>query len=360
METALWYLPCLSAHLFWVIGTYIDKYLLDSYQCDDPNVSAVGTFVLVSSAFMIVVALIMFGVTLGLGTSVLNFSREEIFLAILIGVCDIAWLIPYLYALEDDEKGEEGHGRVVQVDPLFPIVPVFGFLFGYFLFDESYTLVQVLAALTILAGSVVININLQKREGAQARGVLNTRVLLLMGLSSMIIAISGYFFEDATTGGDFWGIAFWVSVGSVCAGLVIYVIVPSYRRGFNAYVKRRDAQSIAVNTVNELCDNIAGFAFYAAIMYGPSTALVQSTMAYQPLAVFVIGFLIMLRKRETMRGGMLAVRFLAIGFIVSGSYFLYYNEFPAVNAPVVTVGIPTGKILEGYGNIPLDFLSCFQ
>ncbi len=336
-----WYWLVLCAHMFWVLGTYIDKYLLDSYRCEDENTSDVGTFVLVSSAFMLLVAVVIYGIAttlsyFGIIEAVsFDLGMRDLLLALAVGVCDIGWLIPYLYALRDEDENEVST-EVVQVDPLFQIVPVFGFLFGFAFFEETFTWLQLLSGVVILVGSIVLNINLTKGSRASFGAFLNLRVIVSMSIASAVIALSGYVFESASMDGNYWGTLFWVSVGSVLAGIMMWACIPSYRRGFHAYIRRWDARSLQVNVLNEFADNIAAFAFYAAIMLGPSTAIVQSTMAYQPFFVFLAACFASLFRinRFAHQGWVFAVRALGIVLVVVGSVALYDSDVE-VSEPVV-------------------------
>lgn len=324
--TWLFLLP--FAHVTWAVGNFIDRYLLSRYKAQLDSASTVGTLVLISSFFALVVGTFIYLLAHGLAhegvidADPLDLSGKEVLLAMGVGVLEILWLIPYLYALDEADE--------TQVCPLFQLVPVFGFILGLTFFDEVPSSMELLAGCIILGGSLVLNMELRKKGTEEGRGGVNVRVVALMALASFIIALAAFLFKGTALEENYWGTAFWMSVGSFATGVVLWVVVPAYRRDFNAFVSRRDAFGITVNFVNEVADNVAILAFYGAVVLGPSTALVQASIAYQPLFVLLIGLLAArfgsTFHQERLRGAGLAVRVVGILCIVAGSVVLFGSD----------------------------------
>ncbi len=323
-----WLFLLVFAQVTWAVGNFIDHYLLTRYRAHMESASTVGTLVLISSFFAVVVGSCIYALAHVLakaGTieaAPLDLNGTEMLLAMGVGVLEILWLMPYLYALEEADE--------TQVCPLFQMVPIFGFILGLAFFDEVPSGMEILAGCVILAGSFVLNMEIRKRGAEEARGGVNMRVIALMGLASLIIAFAAFLFKGTALEENYWGTAFWMSVGSFFTGVVLWAFVPSYRRDFHAFVAQRDMFGIVVNFVNEVADNIAILAFYGAVVLGPSTALVQASIAYQPLFVLLIGLLAARFgsefHRERLRGVGLVTRVVGVLCIVAGSVLLFATD----------------------------------
>jgi uncharacterized membrane protein len=320
----VWIILVVGAQITWAVGNYIDRWLLVRYKTNDVNDTSVGTLVLVSGFFTIIIGLFVLVVMYALvqydivDSSLLLIGRKERITAMIVGVLEILWLIPYLYALNESDE--------TQAPPLFQTVPVFGIVLGALFFDEIPTVLHIVAGAIIITGSLILNVNL----GATRRaGVLQLqgKVILQMLLASFIIALAAFLFKVTAVEENYLGTVFWMSIGSFLTACLIWLVVPQYRRDFNAFVKRRDVKGVTINIVNEITDNIAILAFYGAVVLGPSTALVQATMAYQPIIVLIIGIIAVWFGSEfhveRFSSGGLTQRIVGITAIVGGSIMIF-------------------------------------
>jgi uncharacterized membrane protein len=320
----VWIILVVGAQITWAVGNYIDRWLLVRYKTNDVNDTSVGTLVLVSGFFTIIIGLFVLVVMYALvqydivDSSLLLIGRKERITAMIVGVLEILWLIPYLYALNESDE--------TQAPPLFQTVPVFGIVLGALFFDEIPTVLHIVAGAIIITGSLILNVNL----GATRRaGVLQLqgKVILQMLLASFIIALAAFLFKVTAVEENYLGTVFWMSIGSFLTACLIWLVVPQYRRDFNAFVERRDVKGVTINIVNEITDNIAILAFYGAVVLGPSTALVQATMAYQPIIVLIIGIIAVWFGSEfhveRFSSGGLTQRIVGITAIVGGSIMIF-------------------------------------
>jgi drug/metabolite transporter (DMT)-like permease len=310
----LWVLLIIIAQLAWVLEIFIDKYLVSTPSGEDGH--SVGTLVLVSALFNIVVAAAIFGglsFYYGFESAVakLTFDFNSLSVAIAVGVMEILWLIPYFYAIH--------HSDETSAPPVFQTIPIFGFALGFLVFGEVPTVVQVGGGSVILLGSILLNLEITKRQAAEGaldlltrkigikaikelttgelerlwkvaeqRGVaLNKKAFGLMLLASFIIALSAFLFKDAAESENFWGSAFWMALGAFSFGVCLWLSVPGYRRQLTATLKR--PRMLKLNLANEVVDNIAMLAFYGAVVLGPSVAVVQLSNAFQPILILAMG-----------------------------------------------------------------------
>jgi hypothetical protein len=319
-----WILLVLVAQLTWALGNYLDHYLLVRYRPQVESTSSVGTLVMVSASFTVVTGTLI-GLTslilfrLGAAESnPLDLAPVERLTAMSVGVLEILWLIPYMHALDESDE--------TLAPPLFQTVPVFGLVLGFLFFDEMPPALHILAGACILAGSIGLNTNWWGPRAGD-RAIVNVRVIALMMLASFIISLAAFLFKGTALEENYWGTAFWMSIGGLLTGCGMWLSIPSYRRDFNRFMGSRDRRGFALNLVNELTDSAAVLAFYGAVVLGPSTALVQATVAYQPIFILTIG-LVAARlgstfHAERLSGQALVQRSVGILVIVLGSVLIF-------------------------------------
>jgi len=321
----LWFICILFSQLTWAVGVYLDKYLVTHDEDSDSASDEVGTLVLVSAFFNAVVAAIVVGVMYILyqeeaWAMIFAFGTENILSALFVGVLEIMWLIPYFYAL--------GYTDETAAPPLFQTVPVFGFLLGFFVFSEMPTQTQIFASIAILAGALVLNLEMAK-EASHSRKIsslFNWRAIGLMLVASFIVAFSAFIFKDSAEGGNYGSSAFWMAIGAFITGCFMWLFVPAYRRTFTAFVKEQNYKKLGINLFNETTDNLAILSFYAAIVLGPATAVVQAGAAYQPILLLLIGvglaYLGSHSHKHHLNVNNLLIKSLGICLIVVGSVFI--------------------------------------
>ena len=125
------------------------------------------------------------------------------------------WL--YLVALKDDETS--------LIVPLFQLIPVFSYLFGYFILGETLNIPQILGGVLIISGSFLLSFHPHKNKVAFHR-----KVFFLMMLSSVFISLSSVIFKAVAIEHDFTGALFWEYIGQMFFGIVLFVFFPEIGR----------------------------------------------------------------------------------------------------------------------------------
>ena len=277
-----WIILVLMAQLVWATGNFIDGYLLRRYRIADSE-SAVGTLLIVSSLFGFVVAIFISLLATVLpifsysGDTSLIIDNGWIWIALIVGVLEIAWLLPYFYALDKSSE--------IQVAPLFQFVPIIGVFLALIFFSEIVTLAQIAAIGFIVLGAVVLNRNDLTKK-------INNKVIGSMIVTSILISVAAFLFKDVASASNFWAATFWMCIGMGLSGILIYATIPTYRKQFHTFMKKRDTTGLCINGINEVVDNSAIILFNAAIVLGPSVPVVQATIAYQPIFTLLIGWLL--------------------------------------------------------------------
>lgn len=308
----MWIVVALAAEILWVSGNLIDKYLIERYfRIDNNENSGVGTLILFSSFFAFIVA----GFVLFYAGEYIVYGGTTPILGIILGLLNALWLLLYLFALERTELS-----RII---PILQFVPIFGLLFAFVILGEALTPLQIMFGGIIVLGGFILSYHTRGTK----RG-LDYVPLLFMSGAAVIIAFTDVFFKDIALNSHYWNTAFWMSIGIGLFGVILYVVVPAYRKPFNAFIAAREWKIFAANGVNEIIDNAANLMFAFATLLGP-VALVQTANAYQPFLVLV-GSVVLTRFipnyfDEDIAGTTLLQKVAAIGLITIGSFFLYMS-----------------------------------
>lgn len=308
-EIPLWVYIGLGAQILWVAGNLFDKYLIETFFRGEVGDEGIGTLVLFSAFFAILVSA---GVYLGWGNEV-SFSGQSALIGTSIGILNALWVIAYLYAI--------GRGELTKTVPVFQTIPVFGFIFAYLVLGETVTALQFIAAGGLMLGSFALSYNF--RDGGFAWLPLG-----LMLLASAVVALQEVVFKFIALDDGFATSAFWQGNGLGLTGLFLYLTVPSYRRQFNGFVAERNKKIWSVSAINEIFDNAATLVFSYAIILGP-VLLVQSVNAYQPLMLLVMSYIIALffgnYLREDISVASTAQKIIGIAIITASSATLYIS-----------------------------------
>ncbi|WP_299848850.1 EamA family transporter [uncultured Roseovarius sp.] len=304
----LWVILGLGGVLFSVFGTMFDKYLLERYF-NSKDQGGPGALIIFSALFAVTVVLLV----VALRYSAIDFSLTVGAVGISAGVINGLWILMYLHAMI--------RADVSNVVPLFQTVPIFGLVFGAAILGEYLTGPQVLAALVIMSGAIVLMCKIDSGR----LGLDVTSMVLMLG-SSSCVALSQVVFKSAAVDANYWTAAFWLGVGYMSFGASLYRFVPTYRRQFLTLFSKRRLQIIGVNALNEVFDTAGDLIILAAVVIGP-VALVQSLNAYEPMFIFLLSLLLMhlwpSYFQEDISTSALIQKFSGITIIVFGSIFLY-------------------------------------
>lgn len=300
----IWIALAFCAQILWAFGIFLDKYLLGGTRdqenrevTEDDIPMAIGVLIITSAMLVGMVAIAIFGwmmFTSGFSVAIegVTFHTDQIPKGLLIGFLEVLWLIPYFKALQLTDE--------TVAPPVFQTIPVFGFALGYFIFDEMPSTTHLIASVAIVAGSLLLNVEILREEKRERKFTLHWKPVCLMLLSASIIAFLGFYFKDTSEASGFGPTAFWTAVGASLTGVLLWAVVPSWRREFNAFARARDYKLMGLNVINEILDDSAIFIYYAAIAYGTSTVLVQSTIAWQP--IILLGLTIIFKKIGGLKG----------------------------------------------------------
>lgn len=300
-----WFLIALITPLAHAAVNHLDKYLIQKYL----KGGEVGSLVLFSALFA-VVALPFIG---WFAPASFMVSGRDAAILIINGALLVLAYICYFYALNQDETS--------LVVPLFQLVPVFGFVIGYFILGETLSQTQVIGSLIVIAGATILSLRLGSK-----RITVKQPVLWLMAGSSLLYAVNGVLFKFvAQTQQQFWPSVFWDFAGKVLFGLLLFVCIASYRRQFLAVLRENKASILGLNAVNELLALLGEGALVFAVLLAP-VALVQVVGGFQPMFVFLYGVALTLLfprvVKESLTRQDILHKAIGIGIIITGTILL--------------------------------------
>lgn len=301
-----WFFIALAAPFLWALVNIFDQYLVERYST---GTRGSGGLVLFSSLIGVFVAL-----AIGLFVDgVFDIPLLDKALLILTGGLTIAWIILYLYTLEIED--------VSAVVPWFLTIPIFGYVFGYFLLGETLTAQQIIGSLVVLLGVLLISIDFsgEKRK-------FKWLPALYMIVACILVAISGLIFKYVTIGEDFWVSSFWEYAGLGSFGILLYVFVPKYREEFMLMNREGGKNIFILNASSEILTIIGNLLTNYAILLAPIT-MVYLVGSFQPaivlfMTLFATKFFPDIAK-EDMNSRVLWPKIVAVCIMVAGSIVLF-------------------------------------
>jgi len=238
--------------------------------------------VLISTLFGGVVVAVFYGLAFYYDISIF-LDQPIIIQALAIGVLEALWVIPYLYATERS-------GAIV-AGPLFQTVPIFALAL------EASTgiippTVQLLGALLVIIGGILVSIEKEEDEDGNTGHSIDWLTISMMTVSAIIVALIYVLFRNAAVTTNFIGVGFWVGLGTLLTGMLIYIIWKPYREDFNTFCRNTNYKAVGIQFFNEILDSGGVYMTNLATTLGPSVMVVTAFNATQPLFIGAIGALL--------------------------------------------------------------------
>ena len=289
------------------LNNHLDKYILGKYV---RHGESVGGYVALSS----VIGALFLPLFLLLGSNLFLISRSSAAFLVLNGVLYACSLLPYFYALRRDEASV--------VAPLFQFVPFFGFCLGALFLHELIGPTQLLLLLMIPLGSFLLTL----RDEGGARGHFKHEIVLLMMLSSFLIAANGFFFKYMALQEPFWTTVFWEYLGFVATGLSFLALIPRHRRAFRSFFEQNGVPFFGLSVLREAATLAAKLMVNFATLGAPLVLVWTVVDGFFAVGVFLFGILFTVLAprfaREKITGAELIRKFTAIALMTAGALFL--------------------------------------
>jgi uncharacterized membrane protein len=285
----IWVILQSLASLLFASENFIEEWLLarlkktpvHSSEDTEGEPAPIGILILISGLFGPVIAIFFAivayilpdqSVTLAIG---INLSLK----ATVVGMLEVVWLIPYLYALN--------HAGAIKAAPLFQTIPVISLILGLVFFSEIPPIVHIVAAASIIAGGLLLDLREMK-----GKWQIDKKTIGLMLFASTVIAFISFVFKDTALEGNFVATAFYGGIGMTISGLLFFLFYAPYRNQFLTFCKEADGSAVLAQLINEVVDVAAMTASRLAMVIGPSVMAVSALNAWQPVFILVIGWVL--------------------------------------------------------------------
>ena len=265
-----WFFIALISPALWSIVYHLDKYILSEYFKN----KGPGALLIYSSLIGIVLLPIIYFFE----PAVLDINLSLALLTILNGFLYVISVIPYLYALEQEETSI--------VAPLFQMVPIFSFALGSIFLGEQLTTWQLLGSAIVILGAIIINVEMA--EDTATKLSLKADVFGLMALGSFLVAANSLLFKYVAIEENFWVTSFWEYIGFSIFGICMLIFVKKYRTEFFNSFRHNSKKLMSLNILNEFINIGAKVGVNVASLLAPLT-LVWVAGGFEPVFVFAYG-----------------------------------------------------------------------
>ena len=264
-----WLFFALLAPFLFALTNQIDKLLLARYF---KHVKATTLL------FYTVIASAIIAIGIGIfKPSVLSIPLLDAGLMFVAGILFYFAITPFIKALNIEEAS-----RVI---PIYQIQPVFAYIFGVVLFGETLTVSQALAGIIIVAGAVLINLDLDNHRK------FKVVVFGLVALSCLFYMLESVTFKFVGGHHGFWDATFYQYLGTAVAGFLAFISSQKYRDDFKK-VSKKGGVKLFTGAMTSAALSMGGrMAFNYSLLLAP-LVMVQLVQGTQAIFVLIIGTLL--------------------------------------------------------------------
>jgi len=295
------------ASLLWGTTNYIDKYLISKIT---KNGDYKGLIVFSS----LIAGLILLPISAVLTKLNINIDLVSFIYVFFSSTVYIITSALYFKALNRDDTS--------LVIAMFQLIPVFSYFLGLIFLTEILSIKQIIGGLIVIISAILMTFEFGKMKFDKSKII----TLSIMALSSFLYAVYFLLFRFATLNHSFEKITFWYQIGLFLNGLIIFLLLKSYRHSFIDLIKSNGKKVFSYNILNESLNLTANLLVNYAITFAP-LAIVLTLNGLQPFFVFFIGIILTLTipkiiKEDIRKNTLLQKALCIIGSII-GLAILY-------------------------------------
>ncbi len=267
-----WFLFTIFGPLLYATCNHIDKILLEKYL----KRGGVGTLMLVSSFLSVLVVPVLFAID---PTLLSNIQPLHVAILFGVGLCNVLVLWFYFLALKDDEAS------IVIV--FYQLVPVIGYILGYFVLGEVLTHAQLAAMTIIILGTSIVSIEVDVENHFKVKGATVGYMLA----ACFFWALGSVIFKAVALEESVVQSLFWEHIALFVIGVLLFALVRSYREDFLHDLHINSKRIITLNISNEILYMLGTVLFSFAYLLAP-ISLVLLANSFQPIFVLAIGIIL--------------------------------------------------------------------
>ncbi len=266
-----WFSLAIIGPFIYACCNQIDKVLLTRYF----KSGGVGTLMLFSSLLSALALPFLYIAD----STVLAVSALDIVILGIVGVLNIAILWLYFLAMDEEEAS------VVVV--FYQLVPVIGYILGYFILDEVLTKTQLIAMGIIILGATFLSFDFDSENKLKIR----YKTALYMLGASFFWALSSVVFKYVALEENVLRSLFWEHVSLSLFGIFLFCFAHKYRTEFMIALRENSKKIIGLNFINETLYITGTVIFSFAYLLAP-VALVLLANSFQSFFVLIIGIFV--------------------------------------------------------------------
>lgn len=293
-----WVVITLIALFLWAVTNIIDKTVISRYF----NKPIIYTFFSGFFFALPLLAIPYFGIEV--------VSLRQAVLALICGILYTYSLIPYYYALFDEE--------VSRVMPVWQITPLFVLVLSYFFIGEVLTQTKLAAFALLLAGSILVSIR-------KTKGMFRlNKAFYLMAVSAFLFAIQYVLAKYVYMNQSYINGFLWIRMGSALAIIPLFFVF-SYRAALFKTLKNASRQVIFAAAASGILA-LAGIILINYAISLNSVSLISAMEGIQILFVLILAAI--LSKwypgilKEELGKKTLLIKIIAIVIIIAGVYLI--------------------------------------
>jgi drug/metabolite transporter (DMT)-like permease len=295
----LWLIYAFSGPVLWALSTHIDKYLVERYF-KHGSVAVLMVFTAIIGALALPFIWLF-------QPGVVALDIHSMAVIAVSGILYMGAIYFYLQALQTEEAST--------VAPFFQAAGIFGLILGYFVLGEKLSLWQIIGALLIIAGSIILSLRL-----GQGTSRVKTRLVFLMLACALAIALSSLIFKFFAVRDEFWTTTFWNFAGQALFGMIL-MLVAANRRQFIKMMRANTGAVLSVNGANELINLGGNLGVRYTLMFAP-LGIVQAISSTTSFFVLFFGVVLSLffpkLGREEIGFASLMQKIIATALVVAG------------------------------------------
>ena len=237
----------------------------------------------------------------------------------LAGVCSAIGGIPYYKALELDDS--------TNIGIFTQLAPVLYLILGWFLLDETFSPLQLIAfAIVVSAPFLIIFTSKKRSRKIKIRAVFYAFLYVLIAVAGNIIFVKT---NSASNLNSLSEMSILFVFRGIANTLIVYCY-PKWRRRFLTVFHQSHGKVLRPLISNHIIGTLKDFAYRGALITAPTVAIASATSdSAEPIVIFFMGLLLTLIwpkfGREKLDKKTVTVHLIATILIVAGIILLQFQ-----------------------------------